>query len=299
MLGAVDLTARYHPRRPGARVRTLPLLLILLPSVACGRIERERAAAADSASAATLAEVGRALGETIRRADRAADAADRILGPRPVMTPAQEDELRRFQSGVHVARARQLGVRIASEAAMDSLVTAGRLIELEDSTPHWVVRRGSSPAYVLPDLRALLTVIGERFQQRLAELDLPAYRLEITSATRSSERQDELREDNANAAAGVSSHEFGATVDVSYAAFASPAARPEEIFTGVPPGLRPHVERIVDLAFESVSARKSRELGEILTRILIQAQDEGIAVVIYERQQTVYHLTVARPIDAE
>jgi hypothetical protein len=85
-------------------------------------------------------------------------------------------------------------------------------------------------------------------------------------------------------------------VDVSYAAFAPPALRPVEIFTGVPEPLHPHVERLVDLAFESVSARKSRELGEILTRILIQAQNEGIAVVIYERQQTVYHLTVARAI---
>jgi hypothetical protein len=279
-------------------VRTVPFLLTLLAASACGRIERERAAAADSARAATLADVERAMGEAIRRADRAADAADRILSPRPVMTPAQEEALRRFQTGVHVARARELGVRITSEAILDSLVAAGRLIELEDSTEHWIVRRGASPAYVLPHLRALLTELGERFQERLAELELPAYRLEITSATRSTERQTDLRDGNTNAA-GHSSHEYGATVDVSYSAFAPPALRPEEVFVGVPPTLRPHAERLVDLAFESVSARKSRELGEILTRILIQAQDQGIAVVIYERQQTVYHLTVARALDGQ
>jgi len=280
-------------------VRNAFLLLILLSSTACGRIERERAAAADSARAATIAEIERALGDAIRQADRSAGSADRILSPRPVMTPGQEEELRRYQSGVHVARARSLGVRITNEAALDSLVAAGHLIELEDSTEHWIVRRGTSPAYVLPHLRALLAEIGERFHQRLAELELPAYRLEITSATRTSERQEDLRDGNANAAAGVSSHEFGATVDVSYAAFAPPALRPEEIFSGVPEPLHPHVGRLVDLAFESVSARKSRELGEILGRILIQAQNEGLAVVIYERQQTVYHLTVARAIDAD
>lgn len=115
---------------------------------------------------------------------------------------------------------------------------------------------------------------------------------------RTSERQQELREDNANAAAGVSSHEFGATVDVSYAAFAPPAARPEEVFGGVPPELRPHMERLVDLAFESVSARKSRELGQIFGRLLDEAQEEGIALVLFERQQTVYHLTVARRLPA-
>lgn len=234
------------------------------------------------------------MAETIRRADRLADGADRILGPRPVMTPAEEDALRLFQNGVHVARARAIAVRVTSDAIRDSLVATGRLIELEDSTAHWIVRRGSSPAYVVPDLRTLLAVVGERFQERLAALELPPYRLEITSALRTSDRQEELREDNANAAAGVSSHEFGVTVDVSYAAFAPPAERPEEILADVPPELRPHMERFVDLAFESVSARKSRELGAILSGVLQETQSEGMALVIYERQQTVYHLTVAR-----
>ncbi|MGE0160506.1 MAG: DUF5715 family protein [Gemmatimonadales bacterium] len=277
-------------------MRTLTSLLILIATWGCGRAERERLAAADSAEAATLATIEHVLSETIQRADRLAGSADRILSPRPVMTPGQEEALRRYQNGVHVARARALGVRVVNESALDSLLGAGRLIELEDSTEHWIVRRGASPAYVVPQVRALLAVIGERFQQRLAELDLPAYRLEVTSATRTSERQEDLRDGNANAAAGVSSHEFGVTVDVSYAAFAPPAARPEEIFAGVPTTLRPHVERLVDLALESVSARKSRELAAILSRVLEEAQDEGIAVVIYERQQTVYHLTVAREI---
>ncbi len=279
-------------------MRAIPIL-ILLSATACGRAERERLAAVDSTEAATLAAVERALAETIRRADRLAGSADRILSPRPVMTPEQEEALRRFQNGFHVARARELGVRIRDETVLDSLIAAGTLIELEDSTDHWIVRRGASPAYVLPHLRELLGIVGERFQQRLAELELPAYRLEVTSATRTSERQEDLRDGNSNAAAGVSSHEFGATVDVSYAAFAPPAVRPEEIFVGVPASLRPHVERLVDLAFESVSARKSRELGAILSRVLEQAQAEGIALIIYERQQTVYHLTVARAIAAD
>jgi hypothetical protein len=79
--------------------------------------------------------------------------------------------------------------------------------------------------------------------------------------------------------------------------------RPDEVFADVPADLRPHLqlqlERLVDLAFESVSARKSRELAAILSSVLEEAQAEGIAVVIYERQQTVYHLTVARAIAAD
>jgi hypothetical protein len=143
---------------------------------------------------------------------------------------------------------------------------------------------------------ALLETIGTRFQERLAAMGLPPYRMEVTSALRTSERQERLRRSNANAAAGESSHEFGATVDLSYAAFAPPSEARDAIPGAAPPQFRPHLERIVDLALESVSARKSRELGKIFSAVLREAQDEGLALVIYERQQTIYHLTVARPL---
>ncbi len=276
-------------------MRTLPLLLVLLLS-SCGRAEREREAAVEAARAATVIQIERMLSETIRLADRLAGSADRILRPLPVMTPGEEAALRRFLNAQHVARARALGVRVVSDAATDSLLAAGRLVQLEDSTHHWIVRRGTSPAHVVPHVRTLLEVLGERFQERLADMGLPPYRLEVTSALRTSERQQELRRSNANAAAGVSSHEFGTTVDLSYAAFAPPADPPGEILTGVPTELAPHLERIVDLALESVSARKSRELGAIFSQVLREAQAEGLALVIYERQQTVYHLTVARAL---
>jgi len=274
-------------------MRTSPLLLVLLLS-SCGRAERERDAAVEAARAATVLQIEGVLSETIRLADGLAGSADRILGPLPVMTPAEEDALRRFRNAAHVARARALGHRVVSRAARDSLVAAGRLVQLVDSTAHWIVREGSSPAYVVPHVRTLLEVLGGRFQERLAAIGLPPYRLEVTSALRSSERQAELRRSNANASAGVSSHEFGTTVDVSYAAFAPPAERPGEILADAPTELAPHLERIVDLALESVSARKSRELGAIFSQVLQQAQTEGLVLVIYERQQTVYHVTVAR-----
>ena len=274
-------------------MRTSPLLLVLLLS-SCGRAEREREAAVEAARAATLVEIEGVLSQTIRLADRLSGSADRILRPLPVMTPAEEEALRRFRNAAHVARARALGVRAETEAGVDSLLAEGRFVQLEDSTDHWIVRDDTSPAYVVPHVRALLEVLGARFQERLAEMGLPPYRLEITSALRTAERQTELRQSNANAAAGVSSHEFGTTVDVSYAAFAPPAQRPENMLAGLPADFAPHLERIVDLALESVSARKSRELGAIFSQVLREAQAEGLALVIYERQQTVYHLTVAR-----
>lgn len=278
-------------------MRTFLLFTIILLS-SCGRAEREREAAVEAARVATVTQIERVLSETIRRADRLAGSADRILRPLPVMTPAEEEALRRFRNAAHVARARALGVRALSDEVTDSLLATGQLIQLEDSTHHWIVRRGSSPAYVVPHMRTLLEVLGTRFQERLAEMELPPYRLEVTSALRTTARQAELRRSNANAAAGVSSHEFGTTVDLSYAAFAPPADPPGEILVGIPNEFAPHVERIVDLALESVSARKSRELGAIFSQVLWEAQAEGLALVIYERQQTVYHLTVARALAA-
>ena len=270
---------------------SIPLVLLLS---SCGWVEQQRTEAAEAARAATLAEVEAILADAVRGADRTAQAADRILSPLPVMSPAEEAALRRFLNAAHVAAAREYGVRVGSQEELDALVASGRLVQLEDSTEHWIVRERSAPAHVVPAMRTLLETLSGRFQDRLAEMDLPPYRIEVTSSLRTAERQERLRRSNPNAAAGVSSHEFGTTVDLSYAAFAPPAEPDDVIPASAPEAFRPHLRRMVDLALESVSARKSRELGKIFSEVLAEAQDEGLALVIYERQQTVYHVTVGR-----
>ncbi|HET9948816.1 MAG TPA: DUF5715 family protein [Longimicrobiales bacterium] len=279
-------------------MRAAPWLSLVLALTSCGWLEGEREKAAEAARAAALAEVERALSQTFQLADGLAGAADRILEPMPVMPPSLEDELRRHLNGVHLARARALGVRAASRGVLDSLVAAGALVPLEDSTRYWIVRERTSPAYVVPHVPRLLEILGDRFQARLAELGLPPYRIEVTSATRTSARQARLRRTNDNAAA-ASSHEYGTTVDLSYAAFAPPAERPTGALPELPEAYAEHLERIIDLALESVSARKSRELGAVFSSVLAEVQEEGLAVVIYERQQTVYHVTVAKPLADE
>ena len=262
-------------------------------------VRHERAVTAEATREATLLEVRDLLADAVRRSDRFANRANRTLSPMPVMTPGDEASLRTYRNAAHVARARQLGVRVRDREELEAMVASGRLVRLPDSTEHWIVRRGTSPAHVIPAMQDLLTLVGARFQARLAELGLPPYRIEVTSALRTSERQARLRRTNANAAAGVSSHEFGTTVDLSYAAFAPPATVPEGALPVEGPRREPlfdpYLERVADLALESVSARKSRELGAILAEVLREAQRDGVALVIYERQQTVHHLTVARP----
>ncbi|MEX2471432.1 MAG: DUF5715 family protein [Gemmatimonadota bacterium] len=276
------------------------VLILMLPSlVSCSWVEGEREEAADAARQETLAEVEGMLAEAVRTANRTAGSADRILSPMPVMTPAEEARLRRYLNASHVASARRNGVRALDAETVGSLIEAGRLVALEDSTRYWIVRPRSAPTHVVPEMRALLEILALRFQERLAALDLPPYRIEVTSALRTAARQARLRGSNANAASGVSSHEFGTTVDLSYAAFAPPYETPDALPPGAPDAFRPHVERLMDLALESVSARKSRELGKIFSEVLARAQDEGIALVIYERQQTVYHVTVGDQMIAD
>lgn len=272
-------------------VRLLPALLLLASGCGPSEPPGEPPPTPEAIEAAALARFEASLARTVARIEAAAGRADRILSPLPLMTPGDEAGLRRLLNDSHVAQARRIGVRVMDEATRDALLAEGRLVVMEDSTRHWIVRPRTAPAEVVPEVPALLAELGARFQDRLAERGLPPFRIEVTSATRTAARQEALRRTNANAASGVSSHEFGTTVDISYAAFAPPAELDPELFEALPPALVPHARRMAELAYESVSARKSRELTAILAEVLREAQDEGLVLVIYERQQTVFHLT--------
>src|SRR5690606_692028 len=50
-------------------------------------------------------------------------------------------------------------------------------------------------------------------------------------------------------------------------------------------------------ALERVAARKSRELQNVLGGVLRGLQSDGLVLVTLERQQPVYHLTIARSLD--
>jgi hypothetical protein len=238
-----------------------------------------------------------ALEQTLARAHELAEEIEDALQPIPLMRPGEEEELRRFLAGPHLQRARALGVRAETDERIRELIAEGRLVELEDSTEHWIVRRVRGQGnYVVPHTRALLVELGTRFQARLAELGIPPYRLEVSSALRTIEGQARLRETNENAADGTSTHEFGTTVDIPYTAFAPPARTPPALIVLAPPGLRPYLDQVAASVLESASARKSRELQKILGDVLREAQAEGIVLVIMERFQPVYHVTVARPL---
>jgi hypothetical protein len=220
---------------------------------------------------------------------------DSIFQPLPLLRPAQENALRRFDNDRQLARARALGVgRLLPQQRLDALVDEGALVVLED-TEHWVVRDlDHSRPLAIPSVHRLLTELGERFQARLGELGAPPYRLEVSSVLRTAADQAELRRVNPNAALGESTHEYGTTVDVLYSAFAAPAQPIVAIDADGAEWLEPHLRRHAEIAAERVAGRRALELKAILGAVLAQMQDEGKVMVTLERLQPVYHMTVAR-----
>jgi hypothetical protein len=217
-----------------------------------------------------------------------ADSLRAAFGQASALTPREVAELRFDVNATQIATARRLGQRVADEAEMERLRRSGRLVALEDSTEHWIVRRmeHASP-YLTPDAAAMLVELGRRFHARLDSVGLPRYRMRITSALRTDADQAALRRVNANASQIVSAHEFGTTVDVSHERFAVPA---EPLRAGdVQPLPALEVEML-----EEVGQEHARVLQAELGRAIWEMRQEGDLHVMMEDAQPVYHMTVAR-----
>jgi hypothetical protein len=272
-----------HPARLG-----LCALLAVLP--AC----RTDAPVPQAGPDTSEADVAHAFEAATRRIEAHADSLDALLHPVSLLRASEQAALRRFSNEEQLVVARRLGVTPPDDpAGLQRLRAAGRLVPLDSSTALWVVRElDHSVALVTPGAKALLTELATRFQARLRDLGLPALRLEVTSALRTSESQADLRRTNRNATSGTSTHEFGTTFDVAYSGFRAPEALTLDLPES--PWLAPHLRRYATVRIETIAARRSRELQAILGRVLRQMQAEGRVMVTLEEQQPVYHMTVAR-----
>ncbi len=299
------LRSPQRARRAAVRRSPIPLAVLFLSTLAllggcapevqgdgepAGTAVRD-AADADAGQGGTSD--GGALLATIRRAMAMADSVEDLLRPVALMRPEDEESLRRWSNDENVRVARRVGFHPADEADLRAAVEDGRLVTLEDSTEHWVLRDGVQP-YVTPDTRALLERIGAAFQDRLEGMGLPRFRYEISSVLRTPAQQARLRRSNSNAAAGTSAHEFGTTVDVVYEAYPAPADLPEGVVAtdrSLPAGEEAALDLVARTFLERMAARKSRELQAILGEVMREAQSRGEVLVTLERQQPVYHIT--------
>ena len=234
----------------------------------------------------TISEQERAAAEAKLQAQ--ADSVDKKLRKIPNLTRQEKTRLKRDVNAVQIARAKQLG--ITPGASVETLTQSGRLVMLADTTPYWVVRDLTySVPYVTPAAEAMLLEIGKRFHERLDSLDIPRYRLDITSVLRTPEKQSALRKANRNASRIVSAHEYGTTVDIAYRRYAPPE---QDSIDNIP--LDAAARLVADSIMVDVGRERAAELQAVLGRVMAEMQREGLLMVRMERSQTVYHITVAR-----
>src|SRR6056297_1487743 len=282
---------------PMSRVILLVVTVVLLG--ACEPVpetdEATESLSAEDVAATVPAQSDRVLVRELDRLVAYADSIEEALRPVPLLTTREARAFDRYRNADQLAVARRLGVpQPVTAEARQRLQAEGRLVPLDDSD-FWAVRDlDHSTALVTPDVVALLTEIGGRFQARIAELGLPPLRLEVTSVLRTADDQADLRRVNPNATGGTSTHQFGTTIDVAYSSFRAPANPVVPIDTTGAPWLEPHLRRVERLAAETGAARMSRELQAELGKVLRAMQDEGKVMVTMEVRQPVFHMTVAQ-----
>lgn len=280
----------------------IAVVVFVILTLAGSRLYAEHTAEAlaETATATFEDQLTLALDEALAEQNEAAAGLARRFRRVDDLKTAQELRLRRYRGASHLQAARRLGVgRVSGATDLERLVAEGRLVPLGD-TPHYYVQDlDYSVAYVTPDLARLLETIGERFHAGLRTHGLPLYRYCVSSVLRTAENQQALRAINPNAARGVSAHEFGTTLDVVIHKYAY-LNRPEDRLPPSPYAfLNERLEAMRVQRYSALGYRYWQELQGILGRVLIEMQDEGKALVLLEREQPVFHLTVAQPLAAE
>jgi uncharacterized protein YcbK (DUF882 family) len=247
-------------------------------------------AAADAAAPPAAAVVDVSPEEILAATSRVhflADSIDKRLRQVPALSVREKMRLRADANAEQIARARLLGIN--RSVKVEAAVADQKLVQLGDTTELWALHNlNFSVPYVTPSAEAMITEIAQRFQQKLDSLGVPRYRIVITSALRTTEKQAALRRVNSNASKVESAHEFGTTVDIAYRRFAAPVdAAPIPADT---------IRRLADSVLVKTANLRSAELQAVLGRVMRDMQQEGKLLVMMERRQTVYHITVARKL---
>lgn len=241
---------------------------------------------------------------TLAVQERYVAEAERAFVSIPLLTDDEIALLRRSRNARHVELAQELGVAPPdTRAQADSLAEAGMLVRIETDSLYVVLPMSSSLPTLTPSAAASLDSVAVRFRDRLATVGLPPFRFSVSSGLRSAEDQTALRGGNVNAAAGRSSHEYATTYDITYNPTRySPAPDalppPPRVDPRVPGFLEERVRAALiaeqRAALDRLAADYPSRLTAALGRALIELEDEGVLVVVRERLQPVYHVTVAR-----
>ena len=170
------------------------------------------------------------------------------------------------------------------------------LTPVRNESPYYSI--GTDGLLAAPAI-ATLDLIGRRFHAACLAQHLPPARFVVTSTHRSEERQAALREVNANATKGQTSHAFGGSFDIAYNKFLPVAsadyAPTFKIDGGIPPRLLAPLQAEVEAKevawATTVVSRHAASYDAVLARVLIRLQQEGEVLALREYFQPCFHVT--------
>ncbi len=148
---------------------------------------------------------------------------------------------------------------------LDSLRNKGQLVEISDNKYYHICRLTHSLPYLTPEAANLLQEIGMRFHAKLRAKDIARHKFEISSMLRTEEMQKELRQVNYQATDDETSHYYGTTFDIAYDKY--------ERF-----GIR----------------YQDKQLESLLTETLRELRSECRLLIVNEKRNKCYHITVVR-----
>jgi hypothetical protein len=173
---------------------------------------------------------------------------------------------------VHLRYARMYGISpIASQKVFEQkvkiLIGENKLVKISDSKYYTINKLSHSHPYLVPRAKKMLDLIGERFRKKLQENNLDEYQYRITSLLRTQESQRMLSFSNVNAAS-KSAHLYGTTFDITYRNLSKRSLL----------GVKKTVH-------DGTAIR-------LLSEVIRELQQERRLLVITERKEACFHITI-------
>lgn len=157
-----------------------------------------------------------------------------------------------------------INTNIEFDTEIDELIKKNVLVEVTENRFYKLKSLTHSHPYLIPEAVDMLNEIGYRFQLRLKEKKYNNYCFRLTSLLRTKETQNSLSKRNHNATEH-SAHLYGTTVDISYKNFYNP------------------VNDSIESSYEGVIS---------LTKVLSDMREDCKLLVVRERKQSCFHITV-------
>jgi hypothetical protein len=177
-------------------------------------------------------------------------------------------------NAVHLHYAKRSGIRPFKSSGhfnskIDEMLEAKRLVKIKSNRYYSVKYLTHSHPYLTPKASNFLDVLGKRYQKKLDENGMGKYLFQISSLLRTNESQKSLSKSNVNASSNTS-HLYGLTFDIAYRSVVK----------------KPLPWMKVEVADAKAIKLLSETIGEL--------RREGRCVVVTERIEKCFHITVIR-----